>query len=429
MPAGPTGWKPVLTAALLAALALLPALALADPLDEVRQALAESIPLVAAVKAERVLAAPELTAEQKDDATFLLARAQFEMGQAEEALTRMRPLIAVGYPGAALLQAHLLASQGKWKEAQAAYHPLSAAPGAPAEAWIGEAEALHALGRDEAALALFQSASRALGAPAALQLRVAALQVETGHLSKAETLLANLRVTTPEERKWKEYVEGRLLLLRDQAAPALTIFEEVLKNRENLPESLLVAATFGATDARIALYGSARKPTACSRRSSGATPPRHYLDQVFRRLDQVYGQEDDAPEAEYQRWASKSQVHRATLARFYLAKLQYRQRKIDRATESFEAFIRSLSGRSADRRGVPALRRCAQPKRPPRGGRAGARWRDAARGRRPDARGNRAALGAHPVPAGRVSAGRDAIRGGGAALGNRAAFRHCSMRR
>jgi tetratricopeptide (TPR) repeat protein len=338
MPAGPTGWKPV-PRALLASLALVPAIALADPLDEARQALGESIPLVAAMKAERVLSAPDLPPGQKDDATFLLARALFEMGQAEEALARVRPLAAAHYPGAAILQAHLLASQGKWKEAQAAYHPLSVAPGTPVEAWIGEAEALHALGRDEAALALFQSASRTLGAPVALQLRIAALQTELHHPAKAEAVLSSIEVTTPEERKWKEYIEGRRLLLRDQFAPALTIFEEVLKDREHLPESLLVAATFGATDARIALYGSEQADKVLET-FIWRHPESPYLDQAFRRLDQVYAQEDDPPETEYQRWGEKRQARRAALAHFYVAKLQYRQKKMSRATTSLETFLR-----------------------------------------------------------------------------------------
>lgn len=325
----------------LAWLALLPFPAQADPLDEARQALAESIPLVAAVKAERVLAMPDLTPELKDAASLLLARAYFDMGQPEEALTRVRPLAAANYSGAALLQAHLLAAQGKWKEAQAAYHPLSVAPGAPVEAWIGEAEALHALGRDEAALTLYQSASRTLGAPTALQLRIAALHVEMLHPNKAEALLAGIEATQPEERKWKDYIEGRRLLLRDQFAPARTIFEEVLRNRENLPESLLVAATFGLTDAMIALRGSEEADKVLET-FIWRHPASPYLDRAFRRLDQVYAQEDDPPEAEYQRWAGKAHARRAALAHFYLAKLQFRQHKTDRAQESLNAFIRTF---------------------------------------------------------------------------------------
>jgi tetratricopeptide (TPR) repeat protein len=333
------GWGRV-AQALVTALALLPLPCSADPLDEAHQALSESIPLVAALKTERVLAEPGLSPELKDAATFLLARALFDMGQPEEALTRVRPLAAANYPGAALLQAHLLASQGKWKEAQAAYHPLSVGPGTPVEAWLGEAEAQHALGRDEAALALFQSASRVLGAPAALQLRIAALQVEMRHPGKVEALLANLEVTTPEEQKWKDYIDGRRLLLREQFAPALTIFEEVLKTRENLPESLLVAATFGATDARIALYGTEQADKVLET-FIWRHPGSPYLDRAFRRLDQIYAQEDDPPEAEYQRWAAKPQARRAALARFYVAKLQFRQRKVNRATESLDSFIRA----------------------------------------------------------------------------------------
>ena len=325
--------------ALVMAAGIFPALAFADTLDEARAALRESIPQVAAAKAELVLAEPRLSDDRKSAATLLQAEALYEMRQYEEALTQLRPLLTKGDTSAALLQAHIFAAQGRWKEAQAAYHPLGVGPDAPIEAWIGEAEALYALDRPADALTLFQAASRKAGAPPLLELRIAALQIEMGNTPKAQATLTNVKPNTPEEQKWKEYVEARLLLARDQAAPALTLFEEVVRGRENLPESLYVAATFGATDARVLLYGTEEADrvleTFIWRHSASS-----YLDRGFHRLDQIYAQEENAPESEYNRWAGKNQPRRSALAKFYVAKLQARQNKIERAIDSLDLFIR-----------------------------------------------------------------------------------------
>ena len=93
-----------------------------------------------------------------------------------------------------------------------------------------------------------------------MRLRLAALYVDTQRLEKTRDLLASTKTTTPEEAKWKKYLEARLLLSRDQAAPALVLFDEILGVRpddqhreqhpEHLPESLLFAATYGAAEAR-----------------------------------------------------------------------------------------------------------------------------------------------------------------------------------
>ena len=103
---------------------------LAEPplLQEARTALAEAIPQVAATKAEEILARAEQSSEDRNSATFLLAQALYQLGQHEEALARLRPLVASGYEGAALLQGHVLAAEGKWKEAQMVYHAQSAMP-------------------------------------------------------------------------------------------------------------------------------------------------------------------------------------------------------------------------------------------------------------------------------------------------------------
>ncbi len=287
---------------------------------EARQAFREAIPMVAALKAERFLSLKPASVEESDGATLLLVEALAELRQPEEALTHLRPLLEKGVPGAALWRARLLFAQRKWKDAQTAFHLLNAAPGAPVEALLGEAEALHALDRLGEAATLLATALRSGADSPALRLRLAAMQAENREAGAAEATLAQVTPHTPEEEKWKSYVEGRLLLLRDQAAPALTTFESIVATREHLPESLFAAAVYGATDARIALYGSEEADSVLET-FIWRHPDSPFLPRVFRRLDQIYAQEENPPETEFLRWIQKPQAPRAAFARFYSREL------------------------------------------------------------------------------------------------------------
>src|SRR5258708_9689856 len=115
---------------------------------------------------------------------------------------------------------------------------------------------MQALGRTEDAVILLEAAVRAGGAAGTVRVRWAVLLMELHQEKEAESILDGIVPATPEEAKWKSYGEGRLLLRRDQPAPALRIFEGIQQEREHLPESLLAAAAFGATEARVALHGS-----------------------------------------------------------------------------------------------------------------------------------------------------------------------------
>jgi tetratricopeptide (TPR) repeat protein len=89
-------------------------------------------------------------------------------------------------------------------------------------------------------------------------------------------------------------------------------------------------------------------PIACSKALSRSIPRVPSLEIVFRRLDRVYAAEKDPPEGELQRWAAGTEKRRAALARFYVAQMQMRARKFDRATTSIDAFLGRFSDAVAD---------------------------------------------------------------------------------
>ncbi len=175
---------------------------------------------------------------------------------------------------------------------------------------------------------------------APVRLRLAALLVEARQVKKARALLATIVPAGPEEEKWRRYIEARLLLAQEQAAPALVVFEGLLREPEHLPEGLLVGATFGAADARLELNGSDVADKVLENflwRHHGSP----YLDLAFRRLDQVYAQQEEPQEAELHKMAQKPQARRAALALFYVAKMQVRGHRPEKAAGSLGALLRA----------------------------------------------------------------------------------------
>ncbi len=341
---------------------LTPALLAAEPalLTEARRALGESIPLVAIYKVRTALADTALPPDQHAAATLLLGRALLGAGRHAEALSAIAPLVAAGDAAALGLRAHVLAGAGRWAEALPLFHTLAAAPDAPLTARVGEAESLYALGRTDEAAAALAEIVRTGPATNTLRLRLAGMRLERmpsvgtdagrQQIDSLSELLAETIPVTPEEAKWKLYVEGRLGLAQGWPDAAREVFERILpsentaREREHLPESLLAAATFGITDAWIALHGhdAADKwlETFIWRYPESA-----YLELVFQRLDQVYAQQENPREAELHNWVKKqsspAQMRRAAFAQFYVAKMQVRERKYDKATVSLESFARS----------------------------------------------------------------------------------------
>ena len=75
-------------------------------------------------------------------------------------------------------------------------------------------------------------------------------------LPDAQEILNKVRPISPDERRWKLYVDARILLAQGYADSARRGFELVMADREGLPDSLLFGATLGLTEALIVLKGN-----------------------------------------------------------------------------------------------------------------------------------------------------------------------------
>jgi TolA-binding protein len=318
-----------------------------DLLTEARRALAESIPQIALAKLEVLRANPRLNEADRTASTLLLGEALLAVGRFDDALRQVGPLAANGTPGAPLLQAHILAAAGRWPEALPIYDKLAKLPEALAETHLALAESFYATGQTGRAIEILEAFTRANPRAVTARLRLAGLLAETRQLARSRAELAATHPEAPGDSLWKRYIEGRLMLLEGKAGEAAAIFEEVTTAPDNLSENLLVAAALAMTDARIALSGYEIADRVLEGFIS-KYPKSSSLEIVFRRLDRVYAAEKDPPEGELQRWAAGTEKRRAALARFYVAQMQMRARKFDRATTSIDAFLGRFSDAVAD---------------------------------------------------------------------------------
>ncbi len=321
-------------------------LAVAAPLlNDARMALDENIPEVAIFKLRRCLADADFPPAEIDAASLLLSRALLADGEREEALQIAMKLAAKGDSDAQLLKATILAAGGEWEKALAGYKTLVAKTGSP-EATMGAAECFQALDkRDEAAELLAPLVRNDQGGVTA-RLRLAALQVDLRQLTRAREILRSTKPGAPEEKKWKDYVDGRLLLAQGEPYPAMVLFDEILESREHLSDSLLFAATFGEAAARAELFSHAEARRVLERFIQ-TYPESAHLDQAFRRLDEYYAEDLSSPEGELHRWSGvwageatpREEARRAAFALFYVGKMQVRRHDFAKAEQSLEAFV------------------------------------------------------------------------------------------
>ena len=311
----------------LACAALCPVGAAPAGLDEAVKALNEGVPEVALVKLEAQLAGP-LDPALRRQAKTQRAEALLATERIDEALEAVRdPEVQ-----APLLEARIEAASGNWNQALLLY---SAAPGDP-KAVMGKAECLSALGQLREAIASLEAI--APKSPTRVSLRLGEYYLEANELEKCARLLVGIHLPLSEpDRKWKQYVEARLLLAQNNPAPAYERFEALQNDPRHLPLEMMVGATLGMAQARSELSG----PTLADdvlEQFIWKHPQNPYLATLFLKLDDIYSDEENPSLGELQKWSLREPALRAGYATFYLAKRQAWDGKFDLALAALENY-------------------------------------------------------------------------------------------
>ena len=287
------------------------------------------------------LAEAFIAAKQPADALNLLANARIR----ESAATKF-------------WRAQALAGLHRWIEALPLYEEAARADNSPfrGSAILGAAEMLRALERRDEALQKFLIlfSDKEWGGQA--RLRSAELYIDKGDAVNAERVLDEMQPKLTAERKERRLLRGRLELILQRPERAIGAFQALLKRPESASHAVVIAALCGITDAHLQL-----KTPETGDDVLEDFIERHPQDvdlaSIFRKLDELYRAERKLSRNELERWSRDPAQPRRGFAQWYLAKLDLRAGRRDRALESFAALRRNETKSAAL---APALLEYAQ---------------------------------------------------------------------
>jgi TolA-binding protein len=304
-------------------------------LGEAAAPLAQGVPEVAVARLETLLNKNLSDLEWRAVAEKL-AEAHVDAKQDEAALVFLADPRLRKLPWAKFWRAQAFASLHRWADALPLYEELALDQSSSFQkaATFGAAEMLRALGRPDEALAKFSLLTHDKEWATRAQLRLAKLYLDKGDAINARRILDEMRPESVGEQNERRFLAGRLELILQRPEKAIGVFEELLKAPENVPHATLIAALFGMVDARVQL----ETPDAADdliEESINRYPADPDLSVLFAKLDELYRAERKPSRSELEKWVRNPEQPRRTFARWYLARLETRAGRRDRARQLF----------------------------------------------------------------------------------------------
>jgi len=324
--------------ALIGLIGLLAPLAHADISAELAQAsapLTEGVPEVAVVRLQALLNRNLPDAEWRAVAEKL-AEAQVAAKKPEDTLVLSAVARVRELPWAKFWRAQAFAGLNRWTDALPLYEELAANEASPfrGPATFGAAEMLRALGKREEALStlhlLFHNKEWAMRA----QLRAAELHIEMGDAPDARHLLEEMKPTSVAERRERRVLRGRLELILQRPERAIGMFQALLKRPEKSGHATLIAALFGIAEAHLQLKTPETGDDVLEQ-FIDLHPADPDLPLIFAKLDDLYRTEHKPSRNELEKWVRRPEEPRRTFARWYLARLEIRAGRRERARQLF----------------------------------------------------------------------------------------------
>lgn len=309
----------------------------ADISSEIVQAsapLTEGVPEVAVVRLQALLNR-KLSESQQREVAEKLAEAQIAANQPEDTLILLAEPRLHDLPWAKFWRAQALATLHRWADALPLYQELGTSS-SPFQktAIFGAGEALRALGKRQQALTNFSLLLHDQQWGTRAQLRAAELYIEVGNASEARRILEQIQPALVAERRERRVLRGRLELLLHRPERAIGMFQAILKRPEGTPHPILIAALFGVAEAHLQLKTPETGDDVLERFID-----RQYADPdlplVFEKLDELYRAEHKPSRNELEKWVRRPEQPRRTFARWYLARLEIRAGRRERARQLF----------------------------------------------------------------------------------------------
>src|SRR5438876_3647464 len=271
-----------------------------------------------------------------------LAEAQVAAREPEDTLVLLADGRVRELPWARFWRAQAFAGLKRWADALPLYEELATHEGSPFReaATFGAAEMLRALGKRQEALRKLNLLLHDKELATRAQLRAAELHIEMADASNAQRLLAEMRPTSVAERRERRVLRGRLELILRRPERAIGMFQALLKRPEGAPHSTLIAALFGIADAHLQL----KTPEAGDdvlERFIDRHPADPDLPLLCEKLDSLYRAEHKPSRSELEKWVRRPEQPRRTFARWYLARMETRTGRRERAQQLFSDLRRT----------------------------------------------------------------------------------------
>src|SRR5213592_1184462 len=325
-------------------LGLLAQFARADISAEISEAsapLTEGVPEVAVARLQALLN-KDLPDTDWQIVAEKLAEAQVAAREPEDTLVLLAGPRLRGLPWAKFWRAQALAALSRWADALPLYEELTRDRGSPFDgaATFGTAEMLRALGKRQQALRKLDLLFNDKEWITRAQLRAAELCIEMADAPNARRLLAEMRPTLVAERRERRVLRGRLELILQRPERAIGMFQALLKRPEGAPHATLIAALLGIADAHVQL----KTPEAGDdvlERFIDRHPADSDLALLFEKLDSLYRAEHKPSRNELEKWVRRPEQPRRTFARWYLARMEVRAGRTERARQLFSDLRRT----------------------------------------------------------------------------------------
>ena len=304
-------------------------------LAEATSPLAEGVPEVAVARLETLLnknlADPEWRAVAEK-----LAQAHVSAKQAEAALVLLADPRLRELTWATFWRAQAFASLRRWADALPLYEQLEVDETSSFHkaATFGAAEMLRALERPDEALTKFSVLAHDKEWATRAQLRLAKLYIDKRDATNSRRVLDGMHPESVGEENERRLLGGRLELILQRPEKAMGLFEEPLKKPGNVPHATLIAALFGMVDAHVQL----KTPDAGADLIEdfiNRYPEDPDLSVLFARLDELYRAERKPSRSDLEKWVRNPEQPRRIFARWYLARLETRAGRRDRARQLF----------------------------------------------------------------------------------------------
>jgi len=328
-------FKKIVLSFLLGTLAQFARADISAEIAEATAALTQGVPEVAVARLQALLN-KNLPETEWRVVAEKLAEAQVVAREPEDTLVLLADPRLRELPWAKFWRAQALAGVNRWADALPLYEELTTdrASAFFGAAVFGTAEMLRALGKRQEALRKFDLLLHDKEWSTRAQLRAAELYIEMADASNAQRLLAEMRPTLVAERRERRVLRGRLELILRRPERAIGMFQALLKRPEGAPHSTLIAALFGIADAHMQL-NTPEAGDDVIEQFIDRHPADPDLSLLFEKLDSLYRAEHKPSRSELEKWVRRPEQPRRTFARWYLARLETRAGRRERARQLF----------------------------------------------------------------------------------------------